>query len=551
MTLKKDWQNYLSENVCNVLLANTQYLPETISEKDFDLCIEYCKNTEVDLPKSSGKIRILLESYEKECSQKKFYLKEGVHNSKLLECIPYSIIFAAKEKLYEKESIVPIFENCKVRCRSKEYIQEQETRKLDSLGCVINENEFISLGVINNQIVLIQELPDGKYCLKKNDSLFSKDVNENTSVDVTKSIANKSISINLKNEECVINFTLSDFVVSGEELSKEEFERIKNTFKTDKTNIYSDVWNRSFSEEGLESLFDTFIKEDGENFFSDTQKKEIIELRYEYKEKEYLPKTNVDLAIVNKYLSDYEDYYFEKIAFPYYEKSNEGDFYIVKENVVFNADYQKRLESLNIGYYSKCSYYILYNEEYEYPLFYEAINDLESSSAQKAYIEMLCGSDKGIIRQRINILENEEFPKLVFNSGEDFSKENLVKQKIIDDSLKISVKEKLYGGVNNWYYGVWIGLQNENEFSKSKLYKDYDKEYNESDFNNEAYEEKVKSESENENTIENQSVNFCLPSVIELYPDSLSSCVSTVSKTEMSYSAETKIPVQKSYQFAS
>ena len=58
------------------------------------------------------------------------------------------------------------------------------------------------------------------------------------------------------------------------------------------------------------------------------------------------------------------------------------------------------------------------------------------------------------------------------NPGED-----KYKYRIEDESYTGYIQRKsnnvLYGGVNNWYYGIWAGTEIENSFSEAKLL-DYD-----------------------------------------------------------------------------
>ncbi|ULQ58607.1 hypothetical protein K7I13_08510 [Brucepastera parasyntrophica] len=262
------------------------------------------------------------------------------------------------------------------------------------------------------------------------------------------------------------------------------------------------------SETAAESIFSAYLPGEGGQI-TEAEKDTFFNEYFSYEEAAYL--INSDLSEeakeeANELLGRIEREYFFTIAFPCYEEKD--GWYELKEAYKeagneYEAYLKKILETYKLKKYLHVSKTIRYDSECVY------------SVTGGRYSYPALGSDG------LSVIQKESAAKLEWDSGSDYSRENEAEPKRLQTgsrTLTINSDDLLYGGVKNWYYGMWAGDEDVNAFSEGALMKQleagelYAEEMKKNDMNEEernAYMEAKGKEAEEE-AEEKEAASFSL-----------------------------------------
>jgi hypothetical protein len=239
-------------------------------------------------------------------------------------------------------------------------------------------------------------------------------------------------------------------------------------------------WSGGWKKEEVESVFDEAVSANV------IMKNEVFDFFANYFDegKCYVRKTDLKAYERDKakVLLDRieEEYFFEKVFSKYY--TDEGVFYSLKSEYGGEGDspedrcIKQMTEKYHLGKYTKVTKTISYNNNHIYRV--------ENGSYEYVYAE----SDGTLVMKRSKA-------KLEWDSALDYSEKNLVEAIGLFDktetintgteakpvykpytyTVSIPNDDILYGGMNNWYYGVWVGDESINPFNEELLYIQNDK----------------------------------------------------------------------------
>ena len=348
------------------------------------------------------------------------------------------------------------------------------------------------------------------------------------------------------NYESIITVTLDGLSYRALNLSNEEFQKIVDDIDVAYSDVHDNHWKLEDTEDETKRIktsdIDVLFKEipltdsQKEEFISDLYEKKDVYTKIEinnpdggsinneepkYKEEPvysyYILKENADYTKAQKILDEYKKEIVYKEKYPFYTISN-GNYILKNEWKVF-----KEKETARSEWISEIEAEILNAEpELKQDNPTEFSNRVETIFEEK-YAEYLnldglllaeCkkftfGKFSSIqtfqefnIEHLYNISSNSysllvaengfnldevtyTLPKVDWNSGRDYSTENINCEKIIYsysetitqdgvtdtavEEIKIQNDEILYGGKGNWFYGIWKGSLSDIPFSKETL----------------------------------------------------------------------------------
>ena len=348
------------------------------------------------------------------------------------------------------------------------------------------------------------------------------------------------------NYESIITVTLDGLSYRALNLSNEEFQKIVDDIDVAYSDVHDNHWKLEDTEDETKRIktsdIDVLFKEipltdsQKEEFISDLYEKKDVYTKIEinnpdggsinneepkYKEEPvysyYILKENADYTKAQKILDEYKKEIVYKEKYPFYTISN-GNYILKNEWKVF-----KEKETARSEWISEIEAEILNAEpELKQDNPTELSNRVETIFEEK-YAEYLnldglllaeCkkftfGKFSSIqtfqefnIEHLYNISSNSysllvaengfnldevtyTLPKVNWNSGRDYSTENINCEKIIYsysetitqdgvtdtavEEIKIQNDEILYGGKGNWFYGIWKGSLSDIPFSKKTL----------------------------------------------------------------------------------
>ena len=393
------------------------------------------------------------------------------------------------------------------------------------------------------------------------------------------------------NYESIITVTLDGLSYRALNLSNEEFQKIVDDIDVAYSDVHDNHWKLEDTEDETKRIktsdIDVLFKEipltdsQKEEFISDLYEKKDVYTKIEinnpdggsinneepkYKEEPvysyYILKENADYTKAQKILDEYKKEIVYNEKYPFYTISN-GNYILKNEWKVF-----KEKETARSEWISEIEAEILNAEpELKQDNPTEFSNRVETIFEEK-YAEYLnldglllaeCkkftfGKFSSIqtfqefnIEHLYNISSNSysllvaengfnldevtyTLPKVNWNSGRDYSTENINCEKIIYsysetitqdgvtdtavEEIKIQNDEILYGGKGNWFYGIWKGSLSDIPFSKETLqeYKESIEDINSTaDFNSKknSVPTEISDKQKKEKTADN--IHFYLP----------------------------------------
>jgi hypothetical protein len=293
------------------------------------------------------------------------------------------------------------------------------------------------------------------------------------------------VTKNLGTIQYVKTYRLEKYDGDTEILTEEEIRHIQELIQGAKYKIEHEQWRLGVKYKEIVQLYELTSQSEWEKFIAQfecinntgTDQGEWI-----YRIKDVIDREVVEIGLEKLGWKEFMD------IFPYYEEETLISKYHKKEDAIITDEHKALIDSL--GYASWTGKYlkgIRYYAEGLYKIIEEGINypELKAEGYQ---------------------LWTEKRERTEWDSGDDFSTGNLVKERIVyetkvsgnvideikaedeeldkiknwinDENTKtqrsIATVENLYGGENLWYYGIWFGdkIFNEAELKKTNTTKE-------------------------------------------------------------------------------
>ena len=393
------------------------------------------------------------------------------------------------------------------------------------------------------------------------------------------------------NYESIITVTLDGLSYRALNLSNEEFQKIVDDIDVAYSDVHDNHWKLEDTEDETKRIktsdIDVLFKEipltdsQKEEFISDLYEKKDVYTKIEinnpdggsinneepkYKEEPvysyYILKENADYTKAQKILDEYKKEIVYKEKYPFYTISNgnyilknEWKFFKEKETArsewiseieaeILNAE--PELKQDNPTEFSN-RVETIFEEKYAEYLNLDGLLLAECKKFTFGKFSSIQTFQEFNIEHLYNISSNSysllvaengfnldevtyTLPKVNWNSGRDYSTENINCEKIIYsysetitqdgvtdtavEEIKIQNDEILYGGKGNWFYGIWKGSLSDIPFSKETLqeYKESIEDINSTaDFNSKknSVPTEISDKQKKEKTADN--IHFYLP----------------------------------------
>jgi len=198
-----------------------------------------------------------------------------------------------------------------------------------------------------------------------------------------------------------------------------------------------------------------------------------------------------DIGRAQSYLDTYRSYCFSEKQFPFYTAESDGTFSLKDEwkTVKTESDFQKKvngkktldeqawkdyrqknellekmLEGEQVGRYASVIRSVIYDNDYAY--------DVQGGGESATIAIVILDNNEFVIRKQnfksVGVYGSEIHQNAVWNSTNDFSSETKTTSRLVygteeqeedkeQNTVYIDVCEHMYGGCNNWYYGIWKG----------------------------------------------------------------------------------------------
>lgn len=563
-TLKPDWTSVSAAELidaCDTLVQKGEFLPGILTKEFLDEVIVNIGNATPPAPSpEGGSDAVTQEEFRKELFSKLsiayiYNADKGLYvlQEKLVDAKGVLIDKATTEKIYKelypyfpshvkqeliksfiKWDIIPSWNN--QTPVYKEIVEEKAFplgRGMNVAGSVYDEGKLLYLGMIDA----------GKISV----NLTTGEVFENgmPSVNYKASITDsKNIELQSLDGSCSIVYLLSEYQEDcAQNISWEEMELIKSGFPIEKSRF--DQWDEILTdkEAGLKLLTDRIGNVRAQQFLEaaynevelyaevenpdtkEIEKRPYNPARFQYEKKQSLSIT--EQATVEQILWEYADKVFHTDKFAYYTLDADGNGYTINQDILneynnlketsqYASKYKELMEQCNkyhLGKYASVTTEVRYNSDFSYPL-----------DGNSDYTVFLLDEVSGQLQKFSYSLDNNDW-----NSSNDFSTDNKVENSVVykwavpgqndEQELFIPADVNLYGGVRNWYYGIWNRTLEENPFSGNKLdvqQKGYEK-FSEADIksadNSEVFGKQLAAETEEGNASldEDDFANFYLP----------------------------------------
>ncbi len=288
--------------------------------------------------------------------------------------------------------------------------------------------------------------------------------------------------------ESKLTISLGTIKYCPESLSQNDFEEIYNDTYVKYQNVYDEHWR--FTDgilvEDIDSLFNGLNFEDNQkeifikSMYEIIDKDVVTEAQQTITQKFYVLKVSPDYETAQKVLDAYKKKKFFNTEFPYYELNSQSGIYELKEewkdkDIEICKDHGLGyLNDINIEQEFNSDYlYSVENNNYSLLL----IDGNCNIKTQKYYLENTSfDSNKNFDYENLNsekVITSYPMKDLLDNS--EIKSENSFESKISeiesDAEIEVSVvtNELLYGGKNNWFYGIWKDSLRNNPFSTDEF----------------------------------------------------------------------------------
>ena len=530
--------------IISTLMENQCLIPSVFTESQFT---EYYESVKTNASKSSDIIKYysdfamqfehdvtdnlyLFRDFSREHPVSDFLetypIPEGVQTAALLNYNQNGIMasFSVDGIFYERHS-------------EKEF---SGGRSIENEGTVANK--ILNVGTYNSSDLFI-DLADSRLKSREGgESLVPLDIPHDV---ISSSAAEDTLSVQYgiskdRNGiyESILTATLEGLSYRALNLSNEEFQKIADDIDVAFSDVHDEHWRLEDTEDeskrvktsGIDALFN-------ETGLTDSQKEEFISALYEKKDalasaeavnpeeapKEeatysyYVLKENADYDRAQEILDEYKREIVYKEKFPFYAVSS-GSYVLKDEWKGFKdeeearsewisdieaeiletepslkkenpAEFSSRLESVFAGKYKEYMRLdsLLLSECRKFGLGkFSSMRISQEFSIEHLY-SINSSSYSLVVAENGFNLSRATFtlPKAKWNSGDDYSTDNMNREKVIYsynktitqdgvtdtavEEIKIQNDEFLYGGKDGWFYGIWKGSLADVPFSGKRL----------------------------------------------------------------------------------
>jgi len=486
-----EWKNKdinTATEIFAVLIENGYFLPGAFSRSEFEEYIKELK--ERDVEDKETYFKEFASYFKHNISDDLFILSDFTDITKKKQFYEnYPLSKELKQKClakYDKEGLQSYFLTDGITYGfNKSYTPSASIlRSEQNLGIIFKKNEdyFVNIGAYEDGTTstpifynISKKEIESSECEKE--SIKLKEVNsDNSSI---KLVFTKGDEQN-GHFESLITYDLKNISYKPEILSSEEFKKIYDSIEVDYSNVHDSFWDWPPEKIVKETEFDELLS----NIDLEEDEKELI-IDSLYGERQKMLK-EVSQAGVVTYVVDYYYYKLKEVPdyniaqnvldsykkrivleqeFPFYDEQEDGT-YKLKEEYKYAS--KSKLEDIckenGYGNIGTINLNIEYDKEYSYTL---------NKNIKAYYSMMLLNLEK---EESISFYNKDiTVEKYIWNSADDFSlddfssddKENSFsvyeyKEVVKEDNLGeieanvyVDSDEFLYGGTNNWYYGVW------------------------------------------------------------------------------------------------
>ena len=515
-TLKPDWTSVSASELteaCNVLVQKEQFLPGIFTKELLDEVIVNIGNATppVSSPDSTGSSDTLTqEDFRKELFRKfsiayiynvekdLYVLQENLVDAQGMtvdedeakkiykELYPYLSSHVKQEfiKGFITWGITPSWKN--QTPVYKQIVEEKDFplgRGMDVAGSVYDEGKLLYLGMIDTNKISVN-LTTGEVFENGMPSVHYKAIiTDSNNIEIQSLDDSYSIVYLLSGyqEDCAQNISWEEMelIKSGFPIEKSRFDQWDEilTDKEADLKVLTDKIGNVRAQQFLEAAYNEVeLYEESENpDTKEIEKKPYNPARFQYEKKRSLSAT--EQSTVEQILWEYADKVFHTDKFAYYILDVDGNGYTIKQDIlnVYNnpkisnlyaLQYKELIEQCNkyhLGKYASVAMEVIYNSDFLYPL------DSNSEYTVLQWDESCSQLQKF----------SYSFDNNGWNSSSDFSTENKVENSVVykwtepgkddEQELFILADVNLYGGVRNWYHGIWNRTLEENPFSGNKL----------------------------------------------------------------------------------
>ena len=346
-----------------------------------------------------------------------------------------------------------------------------------AIGAVYVENgkAFAYIGKLQGKDIIIDI-----------DSMTVKNSNDFEEKIVVREFTNEKCVLSVDDGKYTVSYIFTEITPFADTISEEEFKLIADDFKSLYPNntLESDVWNLTSpieknylilnlntahvtdaieQDEFINAIFEEKTK------FDDATQTEITV----YEKKKCDANNKDDFITAELILKNAMYNNIREEVFPYYDSSNSlkseyasldienSSLDCLKKTCLTHKIYRITTSIIEIRYNPSSSYKVIDGK-------IKILTPRADLTSELTYTEHKLECPSGLSS---------------FNSKNDYSTENLVEtQKAMrtlfnetDQTVEVPISEFLYGGVNNWFYGIWTGSESENEFTETKLFAIYNK----------------------------------------------------------------------------
>ena len=534
-TYKPGWKQGMEESqindIYNALVANGYVYPAVLTPSQFDEYLGLIKESPAG-KKDENYYALFASQFVRSVTQNVYMIKKFSDDNAVnafFTKFPMTGELAAKAlENYTVNGCAINLQKTDASYDSVMYSQENSGMRSDRnagtvLGLPDGGNKAMVIGILDGT-PLVYDFTEKKLLLKNGGELspapFSYEV-------VT---AGDSITIGVNKDSCGVfesTITISPGNISyePENLSEHEFGTIANDFPVSYTDPHDAHWilteEKNLKESEIGKLFQSMTLTPG-------QKASILEALYQKKDKfkeggaydysYYIFKEAPDYEKAGEVLHEYRKEKVLREMFPFYKKSESG-YILDSSRIKTEADKKLLTGKCSKFYFGKASG-VRIEQHFETEHLYSLSPDGKFSYLSVGEGLVLSSKTGLLPKIRWESAENFESPekteamdisytKAVYEYRE---KENKDADTDTDNAaVTVENDEFLYGGMNNWFFGIWNGALCDVPFSEARL-RQFKEEVSQDEFD--ARKEKTNSVNTDEGAARynsDSSMLFCLP----------------------------------------
>ena len=546
-TYNQNWQSELSESqletVYKALVANGYIYPSVFTASQFDEYLDSIEKSSAE-QKDDKYYSFFAGHFVRSVTQDMYMLKSFKTDEEIKEFFekyPMTGELATKAMANYKVNVFEL--NLQKETASydmvRNYLAENNLRAEKNIGTVFklegSNHKTIVVGKYGN-LPMIYDFVERALFVKNEADLSAPEFNYEIISD------SGSIVIGVNKDfkgiyESVITISPNNLSYKAGSLSASEMAEIIDDIPVKYTDSHDEHWilteENYLKESEIETLFSTMT-------LTSEQKSAIIETLYQKKDKYkkitegqeektvldysyYILKETPDYEKAGEILYEYKKNKVLTELFPFYKKI--GNDYLLDESKIKKAEDEKNLidecskfffgkcESLRIEQHIENEHLYDINSEKEYSLIV-IDNTLTVTEIKGSLPKIHWKSSEDFVSAEDIELADAGYTKAIYEYQE--KEKNEMNGDIVEGDASVIIKndEFLYGGRNNWFYGIWKGALCDVPFSEDKL-REFRKDENisESEFNDKKQQiSSTKSYADTtQKSDENDVIHFYLP----------------------------------------